>query len=107
MNREQKKIQAQVNGEILKAIDVFDKYNVNGLKGDISRLRCCTAWVYTSPRYRTLVSYRTIVAFIDLENGTGYDILRYVYGYTSTSAQHISKFFHDYAAQRIMRYYEI
>ena len=36
------------------------------------------------------------MAAIDVRTDTLYDFLRYVYGYTSTSAQHISKFSKDY-----------
>lgn len=42
-----------------------------------------------------LKSYNNIVAMVD-EVGDGIDFLRYVYGYTATSAQHIRKFFDDY-----------
>lgn len=38
-----------------------------------------------------LISYDTLVAFIDF-SGNLYDVLRLVYGYTSTSAKHINKF---------------
>ena len=62
------------------------------------RLRNCTAWVYETSNYYFLRSYNTIVAFIDKETDTCYDVLRYVYGYTSTSAQHIAKFRHDYGS---------
>lgn len=43
-----------------------------------------------------LKSYNTIVAAYDEETGVGYDFLRFTYGYTPTSAQHISKFFKIY-----------
>lgn len=43
-----------------------------------------------------LKSYNTIVAAYDEVTGIGYDFLRKVYGYTATSAQHISKFFKIY-----------
>lgn len=64
------------------------------------KLRKCSATVFT---YRDvdgdtvylLKSYNTIVAMVD-EKGDGIDFLRYVYGYTATSAQHIRKFFDDY-----------
>ena len=36
------------------------------------------------------------MAAIDVRTDTLYDFLRYVYGYTSTSAQHIAKFDKDY-----------
>lgn len=61
-----------------------------------SRLRSCKAWVYETPNYYFLRSYNTIIAFIDKTTDTCYDVLRLVYGYTSTSAHHISKFCHDY-----------
>ena len=63
------------------------------------KLRTCTAWVYESKNYYFLKSYNTIVAIIDKETDTLIDILRVVFGYTSTSAQHISKFDHDYCKE--------
>lgn len=60
------------------------------------RLRSCTAWVYETPNYYLLRSYNTIIAFIVKSTDTCYDVLRLVYGYTSTSAKHIAKFRHDY-----------
>lgn len=67
------------------------------------KLRNCTATIL---EYRTvegklvyvLKSYNTIVAMVD-EYGDGIDFLRYVYGYTATSAQHIRKFFDDYCRE--------
>lgn len=67
------------------------------------KLRNCSA---TALEYRTsegklvylLKSYSTIVAMVD-EEGDGIDFLRYVYGYTATSAQHIRKFFDDYCRE--------
>lgn len=58
----------------------------------IKRLRSCSAEVLTTQRYHFLKSYDTIIAFIDKNTDTCYDVLRYVYGYTATSAQHITKF---------------
>ena len=55
------------------------------------RLDYCQAWVYQTSNYSFLVSYKTIVAFID-DFCNMYDVLRLVYGYTTTSAKHISKF---------------
>ena len=44
-----------------------------------------------------LTSYSTPVALIKIQGSyrTEYDVLRWVYGYTATSCQHISKFFKD------------
>ena len=46
--------------------------------------------------YYVLCSYCTIGAIIDTRTDTLYDFLRYVYGYTATSAQHSAKFDKDY-----------
>lgn len=66
------------------------------------RLRTCTAWVYETSRYWILKSYNTIVAVISKDTGICYDVLRIVYGYTATSAQHIAKFAHDYHTAEYM-----
>lgn len=58
--------------------------------------RHCKAKVGRCGRYIYLRSYDTVVAFIDITKDTAYDILRTEYGYTSTSAQHIAKFFKEY-----------
>ena len=62
-----------------------------------TRLRTCNAMVAIVSDYVVLFSYNTLVAFI--KDGVLYDVLRYVYGYTSTSAQHIAKFASDYGAR--------
>ena len=60
------------------------------------KFRNCQASVITTENYYLLRSYRTIVAVIDMEYGKQADVLRNVYGYTATSAQHIAKFFNDF-----------
>ena len=60
------------------------------------RLRTCSATIGYTENYYYLRSYNTIVAFIDRRTGEAFDILRTAYGYTSTSAQHISKFLNEY-----------
>ena len=77
-------------------------------------LRSCSATVFDvvddttgEILYHVLRSYNTIVAFIDPRTNTLYDVLRLVYGYTATSAQHISKFAQDYGATRGLRYYPV
>ena len=88
--------QLAVNGKVLSVIDEINNSDV-----DYSRaypLRSCTAEVYKGTRFIVLKSYRTLIAAIDTETDTLYDFLRYVYGYTSTSAQHIAKFSKDYGA---------
>lgn len=79
---------------------MLDKVNdeivsCGGLK-EWERLRTCNARVSETANYYILCSYNTLVAFIDKNTDTLYDVLRYVYGYTATSAQHISKFEKDY-----------
>ena len=74
-------------------------YNLNEkkpVKG--KRLRSCTAWVFETEDYYILKSYETYVAVILKSADVMYDALSIVYGYTATSAQHISKFSHDYGA---------
>lgn len=71
---------------------------IEELKGNYSqkRLRTCSALVFETENYFILKSYNTIIAVIAKDTDTLYDVLRYVYGYTATSAQHISKFETDY-----------
>ena len=64
----------------------------------VKRLRTCKAYVYETDRYYILKSYSTVVAFIRKDDCECFDILRKVYGYTSTSSQHIAKFKNDYHA---------
>lgn len=64
------------------------------------RLRSCRAHVYVSDKYYILQSYNTIIAGINRETGECFDFLRYVFGFTSTSSQHIAKFFSDYGTHR-------
>lgn len=83
------------------------------------QLRSCSATVFDivdnatgKVLYHGLRSYNTIVAFIDVQTDTLYDVLRLVYGYTSTSAQHISKFARDYGSSKwgcvnTLRYYPV
>ena len=69
-------------------------------KHNVKRLRTCTAYTYDiyeggEIRYKVLQSYNTIVAYFDYDSGVFCDVLRVVYGYTATSAQHIAKFKKD------------
>lgn len=103
--------QARVNSEILEfmnnhesltnTFDLIFKHNARS-----KRLRTSSAYVYSIGGYSVLRSYNTIIAIITPE-GTCYDFLRYVYGYTATSAQHITKFMDDYNAKKLLRYYYI
>lgn len=71
------------------------------------KLRSCQAEMRTTCGYTILYSYGTIVAAYAPGTDTVYDFLRYVYGHTATSAQHISKFTATMRASRIMRYHPL
>lgn len=60
--------------------------------------RRCNAYVYETENYYILKSYSSFVAFLRKADGECFDILRNVYGYTATSAQHIAKFKKEYHA---------
>lgn len=88
--REMQRIENQL---VEQAWDRAKKVWVNASKelDEVERLDYCKAWTYQTRGYSFLVSYETIVAFID-DSDNMYDVLRLVYGYTTTSAKHISKF---------------
>lgn len=91
-----KKLQIQANKEVLEAVYRYnEEIKENGLH-HCKRLRTCQAYVYETPSFYVLRSYNTVVAIIEKKTDTCYDFLRAVYGYTNTSAQHISKFDKDY-----------
>lgn len=56
------------------------------------RLYHCSAEIRTVGDWILLRSYSTIVAAYNCATDELFDFLRMVYGYTATSAQHISKF---------------
>ena len=97
-----KEITMKTNQNVINTLAMRDferalkEYN-NASDYTVKRLRYCTAEVITTKNYYLLRSYNTIVASINRHIGTECDMLRKVYGYTATSAQHISKFFNDYA----------
>lgn len=94
-----KSVQKEINRIVEEFIVRFNSEN-HGVYDSVKRLRSCNAKVYAYDEYYVLKSYDTIVAVIDRNTGIAYDFLRYVYGFTSTSAQHISKFFHDYTTDK-------
>lgn len=88
--REMQRIENQL---VEQAWERAKKFGPNGSKelDEVERLDYCKAWTCQTRGYSFLVSYQTIVAFID-DSDNMYDVLRLVYGYTTTSAKHISKF---------------
>lgn len=92
-----KKAQEMMNSYVEKSLDVFQDVEADAhWNYDVTRLRYCSASVYETLDYIVLRSYNTIVAYINKHTREFFDILRYVYGYTATSAQHIAKFRNDY-----------
>lgn len=92
-------IQAEINKQCLEVLDVmYDVIYTNPPKY-VGRLRSCKACVYENSMWYILKSYATIVAIIDKNTDTLYDFSRYVYGYTATTSQHISKFGKDFSEQ--------
>lgn len=60
------------------------------------KLNHCQAEVIWTIHYEILRSYNTVIACIEKSTGVLVDVLRTEYGYTATSAQHISKFARQY-----------
>lgn len=87
--------QIKINMEVEKHFNRFENESDRTGMQYIKKLRSCSADVWATDSYYVLMSYATIIAVIDAD-GTCYDFLRLVYGYTATSAQHIAKFVHDY-----------
>ena len=97
--------QLAINSQVVALVNEFNATNNYALSW--RKLRSCSAEVAPimdaetgELLYYVLRSYRTIVAAIDVRTDTLYDFLRYVYGYTSTSAQHIAKFGQDYGMSK-------
>lgn len=88
----------------LRTMDIIEKHNyecvvsfANGISkvDNGKRLYSCKAFVCQSGNVYVLKSYSTPIAMLVIgsqKNAVCYDFLRTVYGYTYTSAQHISKF---------------
>lgn len=93
-----KEMQKIENETVEKAWEKAEKvwFNVPKRIDEFERLYYCQAMTYQTRGYSFLVSYNTLVAFID-DKGDMYDVLRLVYGYTATSAKHIAKFRHKFS----------
>lgn len=94
--------QFKINNEVL--ISLVELKNCNDHAIHKVRLNKCKAYTLETENYYVLLSYNNFVAFIDKHTGICYDILRLVYGYTSTSAQHIAKFRKAYGAVNTLTY---
>lgn len=108
-----KELQLQIDEIVIDAHRYLRNLWNNTRPVSIKRLHHCQAWVYTfvdenGNTYYVLRSYGTMVAGVT-PTGDKYDWLRYVFCYTATSAQHITKFFNDYApnSRPMYRYYPV
>lgn len=99
--------QEAINAKVLEALDRYNSTKDRDVVHTSKKLRTCSAHVYESNGYYVLRSYATIIAIIDKKTNTLYDFLRYVYFYTTTSAQHIAKFANDYNARCKLTYRSI
>lgn len=96
--KKEKQIEENIIVEEAYTSFVRDKKKADSLEfTPPTRFRSCKAYVSRVGKWLVLTSYSTDVAIIDCQTGVLYDFLRLVYGYTSTSAHHISKFAHDYS----------
>ena len=105
--RTQKQIeQEQINTSIK---DLLNKYLPDYVYAqdtvNTAKLFNCTAGIIYGDCGIWLRSYKTVIAFIPYDEKTCYDFLRYVYGYTATSAQHIRKFMRKFNIERKVTYY--
>lgn len=108
MSKEQAIKQHEINNYIIDMIDNHINPEMDGMIYH-SRLRTCSAWVYETEHFYILKSYNTFVASYNKESHEFIDFLRYVYGFASTSAQHIAKFHNDFArnANTRLTFYEL
>lgn len=84
-----KEKQAEINKKALVGMELWDQ----GVVVSRGRLNYCNAFIVElDNNCLALTSYGTLVAVFDRSTGFFFDVLRYTYGYTSTSAQHIAKF---------------
>ena len=117
MNKEQKAKQIEVNKlceiayrdfkESLFLDEFYWGKNFSLMSSEWFQLGSCKAYTCNKGNYIILKSYNTIVAFIDVHERVLYDVLRVVYGYTATSAKHISKFKNMYRDCAVYTWREI
>lgn len=104
--QEQLSINSKIELDMDKFNDVFCNMPEDKMPPNI-RLYHCQAWTQDFEGFTILWSYNTAVAVYDKSTDTLYDILRGVYGYTATSAQHIAKFRHMRNPAHVLTYREV
>ena len=93
--------QKRINFEAIRQYQIaYTEYCNLPYNYESKRLRTCSARVYETEHYYLLRSYNTVVAVINKADRKCYDVLRHVFGFTSTSCQHINKFIEDYSGAR-------
>jgi hypothetical protein len=89
-----KRAEQEMHNEI--AMDIYaeamKEFHAGVENGMFYRLDNCQAYYIYTDNFILLKSYNTFVAMIDQRTGELADVLRMVYGYTTTSAKHIAKF---------------
>ena len=104
--QEQLSINSKIELDMVKYNDAFCNTPDYKMPPKV-RLNHCQAWTQDFEGFTVLWSYKTAVAVYDKSTDTLYDILRGVYGYTATSAQHIAKFRHLYNPANVLTYREV
>ena len=105
-----KQEQLSINSKIELAMDKYNEvfYDTPEYKMPPKvRLNHCQAWTQCFEGFTVLWSYKAAVAVYDKSTDTLYDILRAVYGYTATSAQHIAKFRNMCNPANVLTYREV
>lgn len=88
-----KQEQQFINEKVLSVMRESDEeYDSMHWQHAWKRLYNCTAEYAETEHYIFLRSYNTIIAVYSKIDRNVYDYLRYVYGYTATSCQHVHKF---------------
>lgn len=77
--------QRAINNKVESALRYYNAKRIDSM-GTMGQLNNCKAFMYDTPDYIILKSYRTIVAFIDKRDMALYDFSRYVYGYAHATA---------------------
>lgn len=104
--QEQLSINSKIELSLDKCNEVFCNTPADKMPPKV-RLNHCQAWTQDFEVFTVLWSYNTAVAVYDKTNDTLYDVLRAVYGYTATSAQHIAKFRHLCNPAHVLTYREV
>lgn len=104
--QEQLSINSKIELDMDKCNEVFCNTPEHKMSPKV-RLNSCQAWTQDFEGFTVLWSYKTVVAVYDKSTDTLYDILRAVYGYTATSAQHIAKFRNMCNPAHVLTYREV